>query len=296
MNKCYVYTYSYPNGTPFYIGKGTGHRYRVHLCDAKANRNLDKWAVRVIRKLLRNGEQPIITKVVENLTSEEACQLEIELITKYGRKDIGTGVLTNCTSGGDKGAQNLAPEVIAKRSKRFIDWSRTRRVVTPEYAKRISEGLKLWHADNPMSSEQRFKFKEMNTGEGNPFYGKTHTTENKEKARNRMLGTVVSEEKRQKHIASMAGKHKGEENPFSGKTHTEETKITLKEKAQARLAKIKEQGIPHWNAGKTPTAETRAKLTIERTCPHCGVTGKGSAMNRYHMNKCKLKPLTLLRN
>jgi hypothetical protein len=46
----YTYTYNYPNGTPFYVGKGTGQRLIKHMWDAKAGRNTDKFQIRVIRK------------------------------------------------------------------------------------------------------------------------------------------------------------------------------------------------------------------------------------------------------
>lgn len=37
----------------------------------------------------------------DNLTWEEACELEELLISEYGRKDLGTGCLCNMTNGGD---------------------------------------------------------------------------------------------------------------------------------------------------------------------------------------------------
>jgi hypothetical protein len=110
----YLYTYSYPNGTPFYVGKGCGRRLKVHLCDAKAGRNKDKWAVRVVAKLLRKGEQPLIKKIATGLDNELACFAEEEFIAKYGRKDLKTGILVNCTSGGD-GGTDLRPEAKQKQ-------------------------------------------------------------------------------------------------------------------------------------------------------------------------------------
>ena len=119
-NRFYVYLYSYPDGQPFYVGKGCGRRMRVHICDAKAGRNSDKWCVRVISKLLREGEKPIISVVQRNLTNDEAVSLEIELISKYGRRDLGTGVLVNCTDGGD-GANNVTPEIRTKQTEVLLN-------------------------------------------------------------------------------------------------------------------------------------------------------------------------------
>ena len=36
-----------------------------------------------------------------DLTWDEACKIEIELIAQYGRRDLGTGCLVNMTAGGD---------------------------------------------------------------------------------------------------------------------------------------------------------------------------------------------------
>jgi hypothetical protein len=51
--------------------------------------------------LLRNNQEPVITRIVENVDEELALFIEEEFITKYGRRDLGTGVLTNLTNGGD---------------------------------------------------------------------------------------------------------------------------------------------------------------------------------------------------
>jgi hypothetical protein len=48
------------------------------------------------------AKTPYEVKILkEGLTWEEACQMERDLIKKYGRIDQGTGILTNLTDGGD---------------------------------------------------------------------------------------------------------------------------------------------------------------------------------------------------
>lgn len=69
-------------------------------------------------------------------------------------------------------------------------------------------------------------------------------------------------------------------NSFYGKKHTEETKKRISESCK------KHPNIRYWK-GKTFSEEHLAKLRIERTCPHCGIIGKGSAMHRHHFNNCK---------
>lgn len=48
-----------------------------------------------------NKTKYIIDIVFDNLSWEDACIKEIELIGKYGRKDLGKGTLCNHTDGGD---------------------------------------------------------------------------------------------------------------------------------------------------------------------------------------------------
>ena len=100
----YVYAYLHEeNSLPFYIGMGKGSRRFAHLKEAQKNPTpvAGEHKLNTIRKLLREGKEPLIKVIQKNLTREEAASLEIKLIAKYGRKDLGTGILANQTSGGD---------------------------------------------------------------------------------------------------------------------------------------------------------------------------------------------------
>ena len=78
----YVYAFLREDGTPYYIGKGTGNR---------------AWGKRRFRPT--DDSRIIILK--ETLTETEAFSEETRLIEFYGRKDLGTGCLRNLTNGGE---------------------------------------------------------------------------------------------------------------------------------------------------------------------------------------------------
>lgn len=81
----YVYMYLREDGTPYYIGKGTGRR---------AWKNTGRtWSP--------PADKSRIVIHTEDLTEDQALSLEIELIAEYGRKDNGTGILRNRTDGGE---------------------------------------------------------------------------------------------------------------------------------------------------------------------------------------------------
>ena len=84
-----IYRHLKPNGEVFYIGIGS-----VTRAYTKQGRN-SYWR-NIVNKY---GYEVQILK--EDLSWEEACELECILIEYYGRRDLGTGTLVNMTDGGE---------------------------------------------------------------------------------------------------------------------------------------------------------------------------------------------------
>ena len=135
MNEYYTYAYLREDGTPYYIGKGKRHR----AFDRK------KHSVFV-------PSRDRILFLKQNLTEEQSITHEIYMISIFGRKDLGTGILHNKTNGGD-GCSGYNH--------------------TEEHKKYIKQKqLKRWSTE-----EQKNKIR----GKNNHFYGKTHSEETKRK-------------------------------------------------------------------------------------------------------------------
>ena len=88
-NNICVYLHKKPNGDIFYVGIGTNKR------------PYEKFRKNVYWKNITNKYPNYIIEIIEeNLTWEDACIIEKQLIRKYGRKCDG-GILCNITLGGD---------------------------------------------------------------------------------------------------------------------------------------------------------------------------------------------------
>ncbi len=186
------------NKQPFYVGKTCKkHRFRMHKNEALAGK-VHTHKNHKLAKILRSGFN--ITDIVfifkENLSSDEAKRLEIELIKTIGRLDLNEGPLTNATDGGE-GMLNPA------MSKRMTGKN------NPMYGKNVWDMY-----DKKRTDEIKKKLSLSNSGKNNGFYNKKHTQETKEKLskshsgeKNYLFGKKMAEEHK-KHIGEAnIGKH-----------------------------------------------------------------------------------------
>ena len=160
----YVYIHKKPDGTPFYVGKGTDKRaYNFYL------RN--DWHKNIVAK---HGKDNIIIEVINCVNESQAFDLERIYIKQLREQGYQ---LTNMTDGGD-GTSGYSHKADARAK---IGNSH-RGKITSDYARKISS----------------------KTHKGNTYRkGATHTEEAKEKNRQAHLGIKQSKETIEKRVEKL---------------------------------------------------------------------------------------------
>jgi hypothetical protein len=150
----YTYAYLRKDGTPYYIGKGTGRR-------------INQYHTKFVK--LPSKDSRVILERFN--TEKEALEHEIELIALYGRKDIQTGILINRTNGGDNPPKND-----------ISGWNKGLEMnFGPERGKRISRALK----GRTKSEEHRKALSEVMRGKDPWNKGKSRFKNEEEKLQNK---------------------------------------------------------------------------------------------------------------
>ena len=141
------YVYAHINSTKneiFYIGKGKGDRVNWMHGRSKHHQNVqNKYEI-----------DSIILE--ENLSENEAFDLEKYYIAKIGRKDLSKGTLVNFTDGGD-GASGLKWTEARKK-----EWSKQQlgKKISKEHKENIVNSL----IGRPVSEETKEKIRKGNVG------------------------------------------------------------------------------------------------------------------------------------
>jgi len=149
---------------PFYVGKGKGNQWLLHLQAAK-NKFYKGYRINKIRKIQSLDLEPKIIKYEENLTEQEAFSLEKKLIKAIGRFDLGQGPLTNLTDGGE-GISNPSRETRQKIAEKKRGKSRGTKADTPWIARAAEKHKIRMTGDNNPSKlmEVRKKISKSHMG------------------------------------------------------------------------------------------------------------------------------------
>jgi hypothetical protein len=194
MTNFYVYLHiKETDGTPFYVGKGSGNRAYVY------GRN--DWWKKTVEKY---GYDVIILE--DNLSEDVSLEREIYWIDRIGRRDLGKGTLVNLTDGGD----GISGLIFTEEHKRKIGDSNRGKIHSKESIQNMID------SHQNISDETKRKMSE--SAKGNTYaLGYKHTEEalNKmsesAKGNTNMLGKTHSEEsKHQMSLAKIGSKHSKE--------------------------------------------------------------------------------------
>ena len=221
---------------------GSGYKQNTHFWSA-------------IQKYGWNNIEHII--VAENLSKEDACQLEIDLIAEHKSNDRRFGY--NHSTGGEKSALGFHHSEEAKR--KIGDASKNRehgpmsdktkeklrqinlgKKASPELKKKLSD-IQMGH---PVTEETRRKISASNKGKSRNK-GTHMSDESKQKLSKSLKGHIVSEETKQKisnankgHIMSEDQKQKlseslkGRKKPPRTKEHIENWKKSMAERRRQK--------------------------------------------------------------
>jgi len=175
MKEFYVYILINPiTNKPFYIGKGSNGRMKMHEYFSDNNKHWNKHIENTIKKIKKQNLN-IIYEKVNCKNEDDALKLEIKLIKKHGKEN-----LCNLTDGGD-GASGYKHTIKTKKLiskiqiKRFED-PLEREKVSIQSKKSMSNTKTIQKISNSLagrklSYETKKKMSKAKTGKGNWCYG-----------------------------------------------------------------------------------------------------------------------------
>jgi hypothetical protein len=197
----YTYLWLREDGTPYYVGKGSGDRAFV-----------EHW-----RRSKTVLHPPIKERIViyPAVSEADAFETEIALIWYYGRKDLGTGCLRNMSNGGDQPPRPTPAAIekirITKTGQKHSAESLAKmrgcqnalgHAVSAEARERIRvANTGNTYASGTRSEAFRVRMRAASTGNTNCL-GRKASAESKAKMRAKKLGRVLSPETKARMSAS----------------------------------------------------------------------------------------------
>jgi hypothetical protein len=177
---------------PFYIGIGSDlNFYRAN----KFSERNEIW------ERIKNKTEILVEILHNNIEWDEACEIEIELIKKYGRINNKTGILSNMTNGGEGTLNRVINEDTryllgnGNRGKQRTDESRLKQSITNKGVKKTKEHcekIRQYRLGQKMSEESKKKMSENSKGRQTWNKGVKFTEESKIKMSNSKKGKKTS--------------------------------------------------------------------------------------------------------
>ena len=170
---------------PYYIGVSNTDTYyvreEVHIKYAKLKQDVcnNKLKMNIINKITKKGLEPIHLKIEENLSKEEAFEMEKMVIKLIGTRIGKNGPLSNISLGGDGGdtfTNNPNKEEIREKHRQNALGTKNNMYGLP-LEKRPSHIAKIngnhWNKGRKVSNETKIKFSNKRKGDKNNKAKKT---------------------------------------------------------------------------------------------------------------------------
>jgi len=176
---------------PFYIGIGSD------LSFYRANKFSER---NEIWERIKNKTEILVEILHNNIEWEEACEIEIQLIKKYGRINNKTGILSNMTDGGEGTLNKVISDDTryllgnGVRGKQRTDESRLKQSITSKGIKKTkehSEKIRQYRLGKKMSEESKKKMSENSKGRQTWNKGVKFSEESKIKMRDSKKGKNI---------------------------------------------------------------------------------------------------------
>jgi hypothetical protein len=174
----YIGGISLYDNEPFYFGiSKREERLNEHLACYDTDKNGHK--KNTIKKIQRNGSDPIFIKILENVDEQIAKNKEIEMIAYYGRFDKKLGPLTNMTDGGDGFSGFIRTEEHKRKISEALKGCKGRKKNQDEKDKISFTCKKFYQTEE--GKEIKKNQSENSRGNGNYNFGKKLSEESIEK-------------------------------------------------------------------------------------------------------------------
>ena len=182
---------------PFYVGKGKGNRPQHHIKEAKKDGYIkfaNKHKVNTIRQILDDGFEVIVQKIDAD-SENDAFEMEELLIAMIGRRDIGTGILTNLTDGGE-GTVNSSVDYSGNKNPNYGKTGELSAWFGKKHTEETKAKISLGNKNKIVSEETKLKMRKPKSEAGRQAIALARKTSNYK----------PSEETKRKQSAALKGR------------------------------------------------------------------------------------------